>query len=107
MFFGLDEVLVAAKHLVNGDTIRQVSGGMVEYIHLVFDQHELVFGQGVPSESFFLGHVTDMEDQAARDELLTLFPDAADLTGDEMQTARCVLRGHDAKALQGQPHLLR
>ncbi|WP_120503321.1 Hint domain-containing protein [Sulfitobacter mediterraneus] len=106
MFFGVDEVLVAAKHLVNGDTIRQVTGGMVEYIHLVFDQHELVFGQGVPSESFFPGHVRDMEDQAARDELLMLFPDAADLTTEDMQTARCVLRGHDAQILQGHPHLL-
>lgn len=48
---GCAEVLVAAKHLVNDTTIRRVTGGRVRYIHLVFDAHQIVFGQGVPSES--------------------------------------------------------
>jgi len=76
LFFGTDEVLVRAKHMVNGCTIRQVPQDKVTYIHLLFAQHEIVTAAGVPSESYFLGHVLRQPDPATRDEVLALFPDA-------------------------------
>lgn len=51
LLMGCDEVLVAAKHLVNGKDVRIVEGGMVEYIHLLFDAHQIVIADGCPSES--------------------------------------------------------
>jgi Hint domain len=39
LLFGETEVLVAAKDLVNDQTVRVRSGGMVEYVHLLFDRH--------------------------------------------------------------------
>jgi len=56
LHFGTDEVLVAARHLVNGDTIHVNAGGQVTYIHIMFDRHEIITGAGVPSESYFPGH---------------------------------------------------
>ena len=51
LFYGQEEVLVAAKHLVNDTSITRQEGGMIDYIHLLFDTHQIVFGAGVPSES--------------------------------------------------------
>lgn len=74
-FYGQEEVLVAAVHLVNGDTIRQVSGGMVRYIHLVFDCHQIIYGQGVPSESCYPAYDRQGIARGATAEVIELFPD--------------------------------
>jgi hypothetical protein len=73
-FYGQDEVLVAAVHLVNGDTIRRMRGGVVRYIHLLFDRHQIIFGQGVPSESCYPDYIGAGADAAATAELRRLFP---------------------------------
>lgn len=51
----------------------------VEYYHLIFAQHEVIFAEGAPTESLFFGP------QALRslpgdllDEILTLFPEVAE-----------------------------
>jgi hypothetical protein len=75
LYFGQDEVLVAAKHLVNGHSVTQVLGGTVEYIHLMFDQHQIVSGGGVPSESYFPEHAMNGQDADVMDEILMLFPE--------------------------------
>jgi hypothetical protein len=75
ILFGDDEVLVAAKHLVNDSTILRAEGGEVEYFHMLFDTHEIVFAEGAPSESFHPGQEgwgALAED--ARAEILELFP---------------------------------
>jgi hypothetical protein len=46
-------VLVAAKHLVNCDTIYLRKGGDVDYVHLLFAEHEIITAAGIPSESYF------------------------------------------------------
>lgn len=48
---GARDVLVRAGDLVNGDTIYLRPGGFVEYTQLVFDQHQIVYSEGVPTES--------------------------------------------------------
>ena len=99
LYFGQDEVLVAAKHLVNGDTIRQIRGGIVTYIHLLFEAHEIIFGQGIPSESYFPGHALEIRDNDVRTELLTLFPELQTEEGAGCQVARRVLRRTEAHLL--------
>lgn len=80
---GTDEVLVAAKHLINDHSIRQITGGTVDYIHILFDDHQIVIAEGIASESFHPGRVgVGSMAEAARQELLSLFPQlAADLDG--------------------------
>lgn len=51
LWFAKPEVLVAAKHLVNGTTIRIAPQGSVTYLHLAFDTHEVIFAEGIPAES--------------------------------------------------------
>ncbi len=51
--FNCDEVLVAARDLVNDHSIlRDHSLPDVTYIHMMLPQHEIVFANGVPTESF-------------------------------------------------------
>ena len=75
---GVDEMLVAAKHMVNDTTIRQVSGGTIEYVHLMFDRHAIIFAEGIESESFHPGEMAyDALDPAGRSEMFSLFPELA------------------------------
>ena len=75
MLFGVPEVLVAAKHLVDDARVTRRAGGTITYYHILFDQHEIVFAEGATCESFHPGHVgvTGMED-AQREEIYALFP---------------------------------
>ncbi|SMX31006.1 peroxidase family protein [Octadecabacter ascidiaceicola] len=76
MHCGADEVLAPAKALTNDGSIRRVEGGDVTYIHIAFNTHEIVMAEGIPSESFFPGaEALNALDRAARDEILTLFPE--------------------------------
>ena len=79
MLFGEEEVLATAKSLVNDHSILRDEGGEVEYFHMLFDTHEIIYAEGAPSESF---HPCEQGwkalDQATRDEILTLFPELAD-----------------------------
>ncbi|MCX7558370.1 Hint domain-containing protein [Sulfitobacter sp. F26204] len=99
LYFGQHEVLVAAKHLVNGDTIRQVTGGEVRYIHLMFDAHQIVFGQGVPSESYFAGPAQSAGDDPVMTEMLMLYPHLATTEPSCWTTARPVLGRFEAALL--------
>ncbi|MEL7215851.1 MAG: Hint domain-containing protein [Pseudomonadota bacterium] len=56
VMFGEREVLVAATHLETELGVQRVRPeGGVEYFHLAFDSHELVFANGALSESLYLG----------------------------------------------------
>ncbi len=100
MLFGTSEVFAAAKHLINGDTIFERAGGVVTYYHLMFNQHEVIFAEGTPSESF---HVSDQSlsgvADAAREELFTLFPELRLMPGQHGDTARRCLKAHEAELL--------
>jgi hypothetical protein len=49
----VDDVLVPAKFLVNGSTIHQVQNlDRVDYFHLEFDTPQVIFANGVPTESY-------------------------------------------------------
>lgn len=76
VYFGEDEVLIPAKAMINGRTIRQVlpSEG-VTYVHLLFDRHEIIISDGALSESFHPGE-TGLQalEEAERHEVDLLFP---------------------------------
>lgn len=48
---GRAELLVKARHLVNGDTVTRVNGGFVDYFQMLFDQHQIIFAEGIAAES--------------------------------------------------------
>ena len=48
------ELLVQAKHLVDGERIFVREGGFVDFFSLVFDRHEIIYAEGVPAESLMV-----------------------------------------------------
>ncbi len=52
------EVLVQAKHLVDGEHVWRREGGYVDYYALVFDRHEIVYAEGIPVESLQVSEAT-------------------------------------------------
>ena len=100
---GVPEVLVAARDLVNGTTIRRVEGGTVAYHHLLFDRHAIILAEATPVESLYLGQSSwSRLDDAARHEILRLFPKLArDGVGAYGPPARPVLRELAARAADG------
>lgn len=102
LLFGEPEVLVKAKDLVNDTTIRpRADGSPVTYVHLLFDRHEIVRGNGLDSESYHPGHETvDSFDAETREEILRLMPNADARMGYGYgPAARISLRAYEAKAL--------
>ena len=76
---GADETLVRATHLarLRGGKARVMNGCKgVTYFHLMFEAHEILFANGAPAESFYPGpSAFGALPVAARNEILTLFPD--------------------------------
>ncbi len=52
------ELLVQARDMVDGDTVYLREGGFVDYFSLVFDRHEIIYAEGVPSESLMVNEAT-------------------------------------------------
>jgi len=74
---GEKEILVTAKHLLGLDGVETDIGlGSVVYYHILFDTHEIIFANGVPAESLFLGKraITAMTEDGLR-EIEQLFPE--------------------------------
>ncbi|TNF21055.1 MAG: hypothetical protein EP318_08340 [Rhodobacteraceae bacterium] len=103
MWFGEEEVLVAATHLTCLDGVAEAKADDgVTYVHILFDQHEVVLGDGLWSESFQPGDLTLAAlDRAQRDELLTLFPELGGqgLPHEIYPAARSTLKAHQARVL--------
>ncbi len=100
LMFGQSEVLVAAKHLVNDSTIRPDPCPEIEYLHFLFDDHEIVFAECCPAESLLLGDQTMCSlDDTEQDEIIALFPELQS-TDDPAQPARLSLKAYEAYALQ-------
>ena len=80
LYAGLEEALVPAHwlargHLGKGRIRRRHDLDQIEYIHLMFDRHEIVDSGGLLSESFHPGaEAVRALDCATRDELYRLFP---------------------------------
>jgi len=99
VLFGEPEVLVAAKHLVDGIDITQEHGGEVEYYHLCFDRHEIIFAEGAETESFLVGEIgLATLTKCQRDELAL----AAGHLGayQSARPARPILRAYEARLLR-------
>lgn len=101
---GAPEGLAAAKHLVDNDRVVRRERGSVDYYHLLFDAHEIIWANGAPVESLFFGDAgwrsVGIENLA---EFLCLFPDMADRPPADMQAARPVLKAHEARLAADRP----
>lgn len=99
VLFGEAEVLVAARHMLGLPGVRQVPTEQVEYVHLLFERHEIVFSEGAPSESFHPGSAMLDQDRALLVEIAGLFPEILNRRARDVPCARPVVRGAEARAL--------
>ncbi|MDO5658607.1 MAG: Hint domain-containing protein [Paracoccus sp. (in: a-proteobacteria)] len=78
--FGTDEILVAAKQLLQVDGIDIAEDlAEVTYVHFLFDQHEIVFSNGAETESLFTGpEALKTVGAAALEEIFAIFPELRD-----------------------------
>ncbi|UWP91857.1 Hint domain-containing protein [Aliiroseovarius crassostreae] len=106
LLFGEREVLVAARDLVNDLTVRRIEGEEVVYVHILFDQHQVVYSQGLATESFLPGpQATNSLEHDAVEEICALFPELDPLTGTGYSpAARRTLRPFEARLLAAQGH---
>lgn len=51
---GRKEVLVRARHLLNGDTVVREGGGFVDYFQLLFDDHQIIYAEGIAAETMLV-----------------------------------------------------
>ena len=108
LLFGEDQVLASAKHLVNGDNIYVDEGGEVEYFHMLFDAHEIVYANGAPSESFHPGELgMGSMAEESREEILELFPELRNDNTAYGPSARTSLKAGEAKVLVKNPGFLK
>ena len=98
LLFGDAEVLVAATHMVGMTGVQRVYPRGISYVHILFDQHQIVRADGAWSESFQPGAQTlsGLED-AQRDEVLALFPHLR--AGEAYPAARLKLKAGEARVL--------
>jgi len=102
LLFGQAEVLIKAAYLINDHSIRRRSdGATVTYVHLLFDRHEIIRGNGLDSESYHPDISTiGAFDPATRNEILDLFPDLTTAGAREIgPTARMALKAYEGRVL--------
>jgi hypothetical protein len=69
------ELLVQARHLVDDDRVYVRTGGWTDYFSLVFDAHEIIYAEGVPSESLLVTEaVVSRLPADVAEEVKTRFP---------------------------------
>ena len=100
LLFGETEVLVPAKSLVDDFNVTTHYGGMVTYVHMLFDRHEIVIANGAPSESFYPGE-QGLETLAdpSREELFRLFPELRSDVNSFGAMSRTCITATEARAL--------
>ncbi|MEH6646721.1 Hint domain-containing protein [Sulfitobacter sp.] len=100
LLFGRSEVLVPALHMIDGKNIVLQPCENVTYIHIMFEQHEIIFANGIPAESFHpASYGVSKLAQNAREELFALFPELRSNMGGYGDTARMSINAKEAKVL--------
>ncbi|MBT2130199.1 Hint domain-containing protein [Aliiroseovarius lamellibrachiae] len=103
LLFGETEVMAPALYLADIGLGFRKPGGEVTYYHLMFDRHEVIYSEGVATESYLPGDSAGLSEDA-RCEFGALFPEFATTGFADYVTARRVLRKHEAALLLTPSH---
>lgn len=98
--FGEREMLIAVKHLAHVPKVQQpkVKTG-VTYRHILFDRHEIIYANGMPTESLLIGQEARAKlPKAMMEEIEALMPQIAKSPAAQ-PPARVLARGHHGRLL--------
>ncbi len=96
------ELLVQAKHLVDGDRVIRREGGFVDYYSLVFDRHEIIYAEGIPAESLLVNEATvSLLPPDLSDEVRARFPGLSQTQHFGTEAGREILDDAAREALLG------
>lgn len=98
---GHDQALAPAKSLVNDTSIIQINGNCdTEYIHILFEKHELVMANGTASESFYPADIAiGTMDTKTRMELFEIFPELAVQPNNLGNLARPLVKTYEGRLM--------
>jgi uncharacterized protein YjhX (UPF0386 family) len=98
--FGQDEMLIAVKHLEKVKKVQKPKvKGNVTYRHILFDRHEVIYANGLPTESLLIGQeARNKLPRALVAEIEALMPQIA-LSPAAYPPARVLGRGHQGRML--------
>ena len=92
-------MLVAALHLVSLPGVDRVRMEEITYIHVMFDNHQIILAEGAWTESYQPGpQVVGQMEAAQREELMLIFPELR-LNQFAMKAARLTLKEREATLL--------
>jgi Hint domain len=94
----VDDVLIPVKHLINGSSIVQVPIDTVTYYHVELPHHDVLFADGLPTESYL--NTGDRQKFANGGGPITLHPDLSTRTWEAEGCAPLVVAGPRLEALR-------
>ena len=95
-YFDSTEVLIAAKHLVDGAVVTSRARSHMSYHHVLCPQHEILFANGVEAESLLPGDEVQGVMSAAAQQALASAVSNGPATALSRHTARPVVRRREA-----------
>ncbi|MBP0480922.1 Hint domain-containing protein [Sagittula salina] len=97
---GRSELLVRARHLVNGTTVTAAPGGFVDYYQMLFDAHQIIYAEGIAAESMLVNTQTQAALPAdLSDRLAALIPGHRRSDISDLEIGETLLSRPDAAAL--------
>jgi Hint domain len=100
LYFAERSILVPARALVNNKTIRvDTESPTIDYVHLLFRKHEVIWADDLPVESLFLGEIAmGVAGKELEREIFDIFPELRPVA-EKMRMARPAARMRDARVL--------
>ncbi len=97
--YGENEVLAPASGLINGTTITAGNRNQdTRYVHMLFEEHQVIFAENVPTESFFPNPDTLMAlTSEAREQVFDTLPELRTHPFSYSPPARLALRAADIR----------
>lgn len=97
---GRAELLVRARHLVNGTTVTTAPGGFVDYYQMLFDGHQIIYAEGIAAESMLVNSQTQAAlPEAMADKLSTLIPGHRKTDISDLEIGEALLSRPDVASL--------
>lgn len=87
----VDGALIPVKYLIDGELIRLVEADTVTYYHVELDEHDVLFAEGLPAESYL--DTGNRSAFANGGPSVALFPDFRDLAWEALGCAPLVMTG--------------